>query len=277
MAITAQEVNKLRQLTGAAMMDCKKALEEANGNIEEAVVILRKKGQKISEKRAGMEAKEGAVFVKTSDDGKAAVMLAINCETDFVAKNEEFLKLGEAIVTNALNNNVTDAETAKGLVIADGRTAIELITDLMGKIGEKLEITAYELLKADKIVTYIHSNAKLGVLLALDGINGADVTELGKDIAMQIAAMKPVAVDKDDVDKNIVDREVEIAKEKARNEGKPENIIEKIAMGALQTFYKENTLLNQQFVKDGSKTVGQLLKEVGKDVKVSAFKRVAIG
>jgi elongation factor Ts len=276
MAISAQDVNKLRTMTGAGMMDCKKALEEANGDFEEAIVLLRKKGQKISEKRADMEAKEGMVFVKTNADHTEGTLVAINCETDFVAKNEAFVNLGNAILEAAIQNKPADKEALKLLVI-DGKPVQEHIVELMGKIGEKLEITAYEQLTGDKVITYIHVGSKLGVLVSMTGVNGTDVTELGKDIAMQIAAMKPVALDKEDVDPTIINQEIEIGKEQARQEGKPEAMLEKIALGKLNKFYQESTLLNQAFVKDTSKTISQLVQGTSKDLKIKAFKRIAIG
>lgn len=276
MAISAQDVNKLRKMTGAGMMDCKKALNEANGNFEEAVVILRKKGQKVSAKRADKAATEGSVFLKTTEDGTQGVLIALNCETDFVAKNEEFVGLGEAIANAALENNPADKEALLALEL-DGQKIGEKITDFIGKIGEKIEITAFDPMKGDKVVTYKHSNAKIGVIMGLEGVGSNDVEEVGKDITMQIAAMRPVALDENGVDPAIVEREIEIGKEQARAEGKPEQIIEKIAMGKLKKFYKENTLLHQQFVKDNSKSIAQLLKEVSPDLKITAFKRFEIG
>lgn len=276
MSITAQDVNKLRQMTGAGMMDCKKALTEAGGDFEAAVDILRKKGQKVSASRSDKQASEGAVFVKSSANGAEGVLVALNCETDFVAKNEEFTKLGNAILQAAFEHKPTDVEALKQLSV-EGRTIEEHMTDLMGKIGEKIEIGSFEYLKGDKVISYIHPGAKLGVLVALKGVNGTDVTEVGKDVAMQIAAMRPIAVNKDDVDPTVVQREIEIGKEQARAEGKPEEMLEKIALGKLNKFYKESTLLNQEFIKDNSKTIAQLLEGVTKGLTVSEFKRVAIG
>lgn len=276
MAISAKDVSKLRQMTGAGMMDSKKALEEANGDFDEAVTILRKKGQKISNKRADKEASEGVVFTRTNAEETEAILIALNCETDFVAKNDEFQAIGNKIVEAAMENKVADKESLLRLAL-DGRPVADTLTDMMGKIGEKIEVSSFEIVKGDKVVTYVHNNFKLGVLLALDGVNGNDVSELGKDITMQIASMRPVAVDKDGVDSSIIEKEIEIGKEQARQDGKPEAMLEKIAMGKLNKFYKENTLLNQQFVKDGSKTIRQLLKETGDSLTVSTFKRIAIG
>lgn len=277
MAITAQDVNKLRKETGAGMMDCKKALTEANGDFEAAIDLLRKKGQKISAKRADKEASEGSVFIQTSSDGSEGTAIALNCETDFVAKNDEFLNLGNSIVEAAVAARVSDVAALKGVTLSDGRSVDEHITDLMGKIGEKVEISNLDSVKGERVVPYIHSNSKLGVLVSLKGGNGNDLEPIGKDIAMQIAAMNPVAVDKDGVDSSVIERELEIGKEQAINEGKPAEMAEKIAQGKLNKFYKENTLLNQQFVKDGSKTVTQVLNDVHQGLTVAEFKRIVIG
>ncbi|MDX2304033.1 MAG: translation elongation factor Ts [Microscillaceae bacterium] len=276
MAISAQDVNKLRQMTGAGMMDCKQALNEANGDFEEAITILRKKGQKISAKRADREATEGAVFAFVTETGSEGYIFALNCETDFVAKNEEFLGLGNTILKTAVANKPESKEELLTLDV-DGNTVADHITNFTGKIGEKIEVSAYAKVNAEKIAIYIHSNAKVGVILGLDGVGSHDVSELGKDITLQIASMKPVAIDKDGVDPAIIEREIEIGKEQARQEGKPENILEKIALGKLNKFYQDSTLLNQQFVKDNSKTIAQLIKEVSADIKVSVFHRMEIG
>jgi len=275
MAISAKEVNKLRQATGAGMMDCKKALEEANGNFDEAVTILRKKGQKISAKRADKEANEGAVFANINADATEGYIIAINCETDFVAKNEEFQTLGKQIIETATSSQVGTKEDLLALKVGD-MSVQEHLTNLMGKIGEKLEVKTFEKLAGDKVIQYLHAGSKLGVLLAMDGVNGTDIESLGKDVAMQIAAMNPVALDKDGVDKSIIDKEIEIGMEQARKDGKPEAMLEKIATGKLNKFYKENTLLNQQFVKDSSKTITQLLKEASKSLTIKEFKRVSV-
>lgn len=276
MAITAQEVNKLRQMTGAGMMDCKKALVEADGDFDKAIEILRKQGQKVSEKRADRETSEGSVFIKTSDDHKTAVLVALGCETDFVGKNEEFQKLGNEIVNAAYSNKPSDAEALKGLKIGS-LTVEEKIVELVGKIGEKIEIVGYEVVEGEKVIPYIHSNNKLGVLVALKNTNGSEVESAGRDVAMQIAAMNPVAVDKNEVSQAIIDKEFEIGKELARQEGKPENMLDKIAEGRLNKFFKESTLLNQPFVKDSSLTVAKYLDTVHKGLTVSQFKRISIG
>ncbi len=275
-AISAQDVNKLRQMTGAGMMDCKKALTEAEGDFEKAIEILRKKGQKVSASRSDREAKEGSVFVKSSDDKKEAILIALNCETDFVAKNEEFQNLGKLIVETAFKNNPADKESLLNLKVGD-LTLNEKIIELVGKIGEKVEVSEFIHMKGEVVVPYIHAGSKLGVLVSLKGINGKDVTDAGKDVGMQIAAMNPIAVDETSIDKTIIDKELEIAKALIIAEGKPENMVEKIAQGKLQKFFKESTLLPQSFVKDSSKTVAQYLDSVTKGLTVAEFKRVAIG
>jgi elongation factor Ts len=277
MAITAQDVNKLRQITGAGMMDCKKALSEANGDMEAAQDILRKQGQKIASKRADNATSEGMVLTQVSADGTTGKAIALACETEPVSKVEDFRNLAKRIMEAAAATNATSKEELLASAQSDGRSLQDHITDLMGKIGEKLDVVSFETVKADKVVAYNHSNGKLGVLVGLNGANGTDVTEVGKDIAMQIAAMRPLALDKDGVDAATVQREIEIGKEQARAEGKPEEMLEKIAQGKLNKFYKDNTLLNQEFVKDSSLTISKLLEKTQKGLTVSEFKRVAIG
>ena len=276
MAITAQDVNKLRQMTGAGMMDCKKALVEAEGDFDKAVELLRKKGQKVSASRADRETTEGVVVTRTNADKTKGMVLAFTCETDFVAKNEDFVALANEIADKAFEAQPADIDGIKALS-AGSITLGEKIVESTGKIGEKLEITAYEFIDGDAVVPYIHSNAKLGVLVALQNTSGTDVEEAGKDVAMQIAAMNPVAVDKDGVDSAVVEKEIEIGKDQARQEGKPEQIIDKIAQGKLQKFFKENTLLSQSFVKDNSVSISQYLDSVSKGLTVSGFKRISIG
>ncbi|MDX5421784.1 MAG: translation elongation factor Ts [Hymenobacteraceae bacterium] len=277
MAITAQDVNKLRQETGAGMMDCKKALTEANGDFEAAKDILRKQGQKIASKRAENETSEGLVLTHVNEEGNNGKVVALACETEPVSKVEDFQNLAKAAIETAVSTNASTKEELLAAPQADGRSLQEHITDLMGKIGEKIDVVAYETVSAEKVVAYNHSNGKLGVLVGLNNTNGTDVTEVGKDIAMQIAAMKPIALDKDGVDSATIEREIEVGKEQARAEGKPEQMLEKIAMGKLNKFYKENTLLNQEFVKDSSITISQLLDKTSKGLTISEFKRVAIG
>lgn len=274
MAITAQEVNKLRQITGAGMMDCKKALTEANGDIEAAIEFLRKQGQKVSEKRADRETSEGAVIVKLNADSTKGYAVALGCETDFVAKNEEFIALANSIAEAIAKSDVSSVEAANATAFKDGRSIHENLIDYIGKIGEKIEILKVEKVEAALVVNYLHSNNKLGVLV---GLSAAGAEEAGKDVAMQIAAMNPVALSKEEVSQEIIDRELALGREIALQEGKPEAIVDKIAQGKLQKFFKDNTLLEQDFVKDSSKTVAKMLDGVQKGLTVTTFKRVAIG
>jgi elongation factor Ts len=276
MAITAKEVNELRKMTGAGMMDCKKALTEADGDFEKAIEILRKTGQKVSAARSGRKTTEGSVFVQTNEDHTEGTIVALGCETDFVAKNDEFQSLGNAILKAAYVNKPSSIEELKSIQM-DGLSVNDKLIEMIGKIGEKIEIVALDTVKGEAVVPYIHAGSKLGVLVALQGVNGSEVTEAGKDVAMQIAAMNPVAVDKDGVDQSIVEREIEIGKEQARQEGKPEEIIDKIAQGKLGKFFKDNTLLNQVFVKDNSMTIAKYLDGINKGLTVTAFKRISIG
>ncbi|TGE19831.1 translation elongation factor Ts [Hymenobacter elongatus] len=275
-AITAADVNKLRTMTGAGMMDCKKALTEADGDFEAARDLLRKQGQKIADKRAENETSEGFVAVNVSEDGTTGKLVALACETESVAKVANFRELVQRILDAAVRTNAGTKEDLLATKEADGLSVQEHITDLMGKIGEKLDVT-YATLTAEKVASYIHSDNKKGVLVGLKNVGDADTTTVGRDVAMQIVAMKPVAVDKDGVDSAVVEREIEIGKEQARAEGKPEAMLEKIAQGKLNKFYKDNTLLNQEFVKDGSLTIAQLLDKTSKGMTVTDFKRVAIG
>jgi len=275
-AISAQDVNKLRQMTGAGMMDCKKALTESEGDFEKAIEILRKKGQKVSASRSDRDAKEGTVFVKSSDDKKEAILIALNCETDFVAKNEEFQSLGKLILETAFAHKPANTEALLSLKAGE-LTLNEKIVELVGKIGEKIEVSEFVHMKGEAVVSYIHAGSKLGVLVSLKGVNGKDVTDAGKDVGMQIAAMNPLAVDEKSIDPTIIEKELEIARDVVKAEGKPENMIEKIAQGKLQKFFKESTLLPQVFVKDNTKTVAQYLDSVTKGLTVAEFKRVAIG
>lgn len=273
--ISASDVNKLRQATGAGMMDCKKALVEANGDFEAAVDYLRKKGAKVAAGRQDRESNEGVVIAKTTADGKKGVVVELNCETDFVAKNADFVAFGEQIADVAITQAPASLEALLDAEI-DGTKISDLLLDQTGKIGEKITVSTYETVEGDKVVAYIHGNYRLGVLVNLsEDIEGAN--EAGKDVAMQIAAMNPIAVDKDGVDTKTIERELEIAKEQIRAEGKPEEMVEKIAQGKLNKFYKDNTLLNQEFVKDSSKTVAQFLSSVSKDLTVKSFKRVQLG
>lgn len=263
-------------MTGAGMMDCKKALTEADGDFEKAIEILRKKGQKVSASRSDKEAKEGSVFIKVSDDKKEAVLIALNCETDFVAKNEEFQAMGKLLVDTAFSTKAADKDALLNTK-AGALTLAEKITELVGKMGEKLEVSEYVRMNGEAIVPYIHAGSKLGVLVSLKGVNGKDVTDAGKDVGMQIAAMNPVAVDEKSVDQSVIEKELEIAKAQIIAEGKPANMVDKIAQGKLQKFYKDNTLVHQIFVKDNSKTVAQYLDGVSKGLAVADFRRVTIG
>ena len=276
MAITAQDVNKLRKMTGAGMMDCKKALTESEGDFEAAIDILRKKGQKVSASRADRETSEGSVFIKTNDDKTEGVLIALNCETDFVGKNEGFLALGAEILEAAYANSPADTEALMAISLGE-HTVAEKLTDMIGKIGEKLEISSYIRMSADQVVPYIQAGNKLGVLVGLSNTNGTDQTAAGKDVGMQIAAMNPIALSKDEVAQNVIDRELEIGKEQVRAEGKPEHMLEKIAQGKLNKFFAENTLLSQKFVKDNSLTIEKYLDSVSKGMTVSKFERISIG
>ena len=277
MNITASDVNKLRQQTGLGMMDCKKALVEAVGDFEKAIEILRKKGQKVAANRTDKEAKEGLVIAKATDDGKKGVILTLNCETDFVAKTEGFTSIANKIAEIAADKAPKSAEELKNLSFnGNGQTVSERITEEIGKSGEKMEISSYYLVEAEKVVAYNHPGNKVASIVGLNK-GGEKVQEVAKDIAMQIAAMSPIAIDKDDVPKDVIEKEIEIGKEQARSEGKPEPMLEKIAQGKLSRFYKDYTLLNQDFIKDSKKTVGQYLKEAENGLTVTSFKRLALG
>lgn len=276
MAISAKEVMKLRNLTGAGMMDCKKALTESEGDFDKAMDHLRKKGQKIADKRADRDAKEGAIFVHINDTKTKAVIIELNCETDFVAKNADFMEMGEGFLALIAANAPADLDALKQIP-SNGSTIGEELVQAMGRIGEKIDISKYEVVSGDNVVSYIHPGARVGVAIAFSNTKDAEAAG-GRDVAMQIAAMKPVAIDKDDVSQDIVDAEMKFGREKALAEGKPEHIVDKIAAGMLNKYYKNNTLMNQDFVKDTSKTVKQYIKEnMGADVSVSAFKRVQLG
>lgn len=273
--ITTADVVKLRKETNAGMMDCKNALIEADGNFEKAIDILRKKGQKIAYKRADREAKEGVVIAKISPDNKKAIIIALNCETDFVAKNQDFINFSNLIADAVINYFPATIDELKNIKI-DGRSISELITDKMGVIGEKIDLTQYAHIQAELVCVYNHHNKKLSSIVGLNK-SSEEIHKVGHELAMQIASMNPLAIDKEDVPKDIIEKEIEVGKELARQEGKPEAILEKIALGRLDKFYKENTLLNQDYIKDNTKTIRQFLSEVDKEVKVLGFKRVGIG
>ena len=273
--ITATDVNKLRQQTGAGMMDCKKALTEANGDFEAAIDYLRKKGAKVAASRSDRDSNEGVVIAKTSADGKQGFIVEINCETDFVAKNADFIAFANSIADLAVEKNPSSLEELTSYEL-NGVKVSDQILDQTGKIGEKIGVSKYETVIGEKVIAYIHGNYRLGVLVALSA-DASGAEEAGRDVAMQIAAMNPVAIDKDGVDSRTIERELEIAKDQIRAEGKPEEMVEKISAGKLNKFYKDSTLLNQEFVKDSSKTISQFLDGVDKGLTVTAFKRVQLG
>ena len=271
-AISTADVVKLRKATGAGMMDCKNALTDAEGNFDRAVEIIREKGKLIASKRADRESSEGVVLAKVSKDKSFGAVLSLNCETDFVAKNENFIALTEKFLNLAIANKCATLEDVKALVI-DGRTIGEQVLEQTGVIGEKIELPYYECIAAANVTPYIHPGNKLATLV---GFSKEIEYQAGRDVAMQIAAMNPVAVDNNDVPAEIVEQELKIAKEKFRLEGKPEAMLDKIAQGALNKFFKDSTLLNQDFVKDNKMTIRQYLGGVDKEVKVTAFKRFTL-
>ncbi len=274
--ISAAEVNKLRQMTGAGLMDCKKALAETGGDFDQAVDYLRKKGAKISANRADREAKEGAVIAITNDSRSCGVIVEMNCETDFVAKNEGFVALATEIANIALANKPASLEALRALPFGSVTIADRLL-DEVAKIGEKIDVNKYELVEGNNVISYIHGSNRMGVLVELNNVPSDDNFAAGKDVAMQIAAMNPVAVNKEEVDASTVERELEIGREQARAEGKPEAMLDKIAQGKLEKFYKESTLLAQEFVKDSSKNVAKYLEGVESGLTVVRFKRVMLG
>ncbi len=275
--ITAADVKNLRKQTGAGMMDCKNALVDSDGDINQAIDILRKKGQKVAAKRGDRDANEGLVIAKTTDDGKKAVMVVVNCETDFVAKNEDFGKFANSILDVAILNNPSSVEELKSLSFdGNGQTIADKIIEQTGIIGEKIDVSGYEVVEADETVAYNHPGNKLASIVGLNK-SGDVIKEAGKQVAMQVAAMDPVAIDKDSVPSEIIAKEMELGKEKALAEGKPEHIVEKIAEGTVKKYLKENTLLNQASVRDNKKTVAQILSEVENGLTVTDFKRIMLG
>jgi elongation factor Ts len=275
MAITAAEVNKLRLQTGAGMMDCKNALVESNGDFEQAIDILRKKGQKIAAKRGDNDAKEGLTIAQVSASGNEGAILLLNCETDFVAKNESFVAFVQSIVDIAVNNPVNTAEELKELKYDDKLTVEEKITEQIGVIGEKLDLSKFTRISAPKVVAYNHPGNQVATLVGLT--SGSEVAEdSGKQVAMQVAAMNPIALDKSGVDQDTINRELEIAKDLAVQEGKPAEMAEKIAQGRLNKFFQENTLLSQPFVRDNKLTVEEFLNSSEKGLTVNAFTRFAL-
>lgn len=273
MAITAAEVNKLRQMTGAGMMDCKKALQEANGDFDAAIDLLRKKGQKVAAKRADREASEGLVIGMTSDDHRTGVLVSVNCETDFVAKNADFAKMADTITGIALANGPDGVDALKALPYGDGLTVADKLTEQTGVIGEKIDVTYCQAIQAEYVYAYNHPGNRMASIV---GLNKAGHEEVAKDVAMQAAAMAPIALDRSSTPQSVIDKELEIGKELAIQEGKPADMAEKIAQGRLNKFFKESTLLAQEFIKDGKLNVEQYVQKADKDLKVMDFKRHAL-
>ncbi|MFK5856264.1 MAG: translation elongation factor Ts [Bacteroidota bacterium] len=274
MKITAQEVNQLRKRTGAGMMDCKNALVETEGDMEKAIDVLRKKGQKVAAKRAGRDAGEGVVLSKVSDDKNYAATVMVNCETDFVAINADFIAFAKSVIDVAVANKVKNINELKATQLGS-RTVEESILDQTGVIGEKIELGGFDCISAESTYAYIHPGNRIATIAAFNKA-GDNIAAAGKDVVMQIAAMDPVALDKDGVSDEMVKREIEVGMDQAREQGKPEAMLEKIAMGKLNKFYKENTLVNQAFIKDTKKTVSQYLQEVEDGLAVVDFKRQAL-
>ena len=276
MNITAADVNKLRQMSGAGMMDCKKALQESEGDFDKAIDYLRKKGQKVAGKRADRDANQGFVVSKTTDDQKYGAVIMVNCETDFVGKTEEFIKFSKDLLELGLQNRIHNV--AELMPMSLGATTVEeKLNELLGKTGEKIEIAHYEVIEAPMVFAYNHFGNRLATIIGLSKTDAKNVAEIGHELAMQVAAMSPVAVDKDNVSQEVIDREIEIGKDQARQEGKAEDMLEKIAQGKLGKFFKEMTLLNQDFIKDTKKTVRQYIAENDKDMTVTGFKRLQLG
>lgn len=274
--ISAAEVNKLRQQTGAGMMDCRKALMESNGDFEAAIDYLRKKGQKVAANRSDRDAKEGVVIAKANADNTYGIVMNLTSETDFVAKNAEFIAFAQEIAEIALNSKVTSIDELKAAAMG-GATVGEKLMETVAKIGEKIDVSRFEQVTAETVVAYIHSGYRIGVLVGLNQAANEGVIAAGKDVAMQIAAMNPLGVDEKSVSEETIAREKAIAIEQIVAEGKAADMAEKIAAGKLNKFFKENTLLPQAFVKDNSKTVGEYLTSVSKGLTVTTFKRVAVG
>jgi elongation factor Ts len=271
--ITASDVNKLRKSTGAGMMDCKKALVEADGDFDKATQIIREKGQAIANKRSDREASEGVVLAKTNDDHTKGAIISLNCETDFVAKNDDFVAIAEKILNKAVENFPADIDALKQIEL-DSKPIGDIVVEQSGIIGEKIELSFFDKLEAEYISAYIHSDKKLATLV---GFNKAGIDEqVGKDVAMQVAAMSPVAVDEKQVPQEVIEKELEIGRHQALAEGKPENLVDKIAQGKLGKFYKENTLVNQAFIKDSKMSIKQYLQQADKELMINAFKRYSI-
>jgi len=271
-SITAADINKLRQQTGAGMMDCRKALTESNGDFEAAIDYLRKKGQKVAALRGDREAKEGVIIAKTSADNKTGFIINVSCETDFVSKNAEYVAFAQSIMEAAIANNVKSIDELNSVKVGDD-TVADKMNEQVAKIGEKISVSKFERIEAEYVVAYIHGAYRMGVLVGFNKKAG----EAGKDIAMQIAAMNPIAIDQNSVPEETIAREKNIAIEQVKAEGKPAEMAERIALGKINKFFKESTLLGQPFVKDSNKSVSDYLKSIDTDLKVVAFKRIALG
>jgi len=271
MAVTLADISRLRKMCGAGMMDCKSALEEAENDFDKAMEIIRKKGQAVAAKRSDRDASEGCVLA--AENGDFAAIVAVKCETDFVAKNADFIAMTKGFLDLALANKPTSKEEALAMALSDGRTVENHITDRIGVTGEKMEFGFYEFVNDASTISYIHPGNKLATIVAF---NMPLERQVARDVAMQIAAMNPVSITPADVTQKVIDTEMEIARDKARQAGKPENMLDRIAQGALQKFFKENTLLQQDFVKDSSMTIDQYLKKQDKDLTVTSFKRVTL-
>jgi elongation factor Ts len=275
MSVSAKDVKRLRDMTGVGMMDCKAALAESEGDFDKAVELLRKKGQKVAAKRADRQANEGLITVALTGDGKTAAMTEVNCETDFVARNDDFAAFANDIAELVLREQPADIEALRSTSYKDGRTVGEALTDMTGKIGEKIDARRFAILTSETgtVVSYIHPGSRLGVLVEVSG--DGNLGTVGTDVAMQAAALNPIAVSRDEVPQEIQEKEMDIARETARNEGKPENILDRIAQGKLDRFFKDHVLLEQPFVKDSSTTVGDMVKKEG--VTVHRFIRFSLG
>lgn len=275
MAITAADVNKLRKQTGAGMMDCKKALTETNGDFEKAIDVLRKKGQKVAAKRGDNDASEGLIFAQTTEDGKSGVLVRLNCETDFVAKNSEFRTFVQSLVDIAMKEMPSSIDGLKSASYNDELTVAEKIIEHVGVVGEKLDLSGFEIVNADSVVAYNHPGNQIATLVGLNS-GSAEAQDAGRQVAMQVAAMNPMALSKEGIDQKTIDRELEVGKDLAIQEGKPAEMAEKISHGRLNKFFKENTLLSQAFVRDNKITVEQFLKNTENGLTVVDFKRQAM-
>jgi len=276
MNITAADVNKLRQMSGAGMMDCKKALQETEGDFDKAIDYLRKKGQKVAGKRADRDANQGFVIAKTSDDQTFGAVIMVNCETDFVGKTEEFIQFSKNLLDLGVANRFHSVDELMPMSIGS-TTVVQKLDELLGKTGEKIQIAHFEVVEAPVVFAYNHFGNRLATVIGMSKKDAKNVAEIGHELAMQVAAMSPVAVDKENVAREVIDREIEIGKDQARQEGKPEDMLEKIAQGKLGKFFREMTLLNQDFIKDSKKTVRQYIADNDKDLAVTDFKRLQLG